>query len=169
MCKLARGIKAKRHKTYGCKKGLGVITKHRKANWIIHDLRRNYLLQRVIHKRQTGWEDEEEDVSCPCMILRKREETGIWRGSTTTHTLEQVMDLSQDRLQNEWTPVNIHFWNHLQCHVLASQSGGRKTVILRFQFFKNDLQYHIPEEQILHQCYCKTLKFTTVIFLGYNF
>jgi len=53
-CKLARGIKAKRRKTNGCKKGLGVITKHRKANWIIHDLRRNYLLQRVIHKRQTG-------------------------------------------------------------------------------------------------------------------
>jgi len=53
-CKLARGIKAKRHKTNGRKKGLGVITKHRKANWIIHDLRRNYLLQRVILKRQTG-------------------------------------------------------------------------------------------------------------------
>ena len=156
-CKLARGIKAKRCKTNGRKKGQGVITKHGKANWIIQDSRSNYLLQCDLHKRQTGWEKEEQDVSCPCMTLRKREETGIWRGSTTTHTLVQVMDLSQDRLQNEWTAVNKNFWNHLPCHCLASQFGGRKTVILRFQFFKDDLQHHIPEEQILHQRNCKKM------------
>jgi hypothetical protein len=31
----------------------------------------------LLNKRQTGREDEEEDVSCPCMTLRIREETGI--------------------------------------------------------------------------------------------
>jgi len=51
-CKFARGIKAKMHKTNGCqKKGLLVITKYRKTNWIIHDLRRNYILKHVIQQK----------------------------------------------------------------------------------------------------------------------
>ena len=156
----------------GVKQGLGVITKQKKANWISYVVCRYYLLKRVIQQK-TGWVDEEENVSCPCMTLRKTEETGIWKRKhyntlSGELTLEQVMDLFQDRLQNEWRPVNTHSWHHLQCLVLASQPGGRKlrkTVILRFQFFKDDLQYHIPEEQILHQHNCKNLKIHYCYFL----
>jgi hypothetical protein len=35
----------------GVEIGLVVITEHRKANWIIHDLHRNYLLKRVIKQK----------------------------------------------------------------------------------------------------------------------
>jgi hypothetical protein len=47
--------------------------RQRKVNWIGHILRRNCLLKHVIEGK--GREDEEEDVSSFCMILRNRNDT----------------------------------------------------------------------------------------------
>jgi hypothetical protein len=54
--------------------------KRRKANWIGHVLRRNYLLKHVIERKIDGrihvTEDGKEYVSNYWMTLRKREDTG---------------------------------------------------------------------------------------------
>jgi len=47
----------------------------RKANWIVHILRRNCLLQRVIEGKIKGQEAEEENVGSYWMTLRKGKDT----------------------------------------------------------------------------------------------
>jgi hypothetical protein len=55
----------------------------RKANWVVHILRRNCLLQQVTEGKIKGgkkWqEDKEEDVGSYWMTLKKGEDTHIWR------------------------------------------------------------------------------------------
>ena len=83
-------LKQKHIRQMGVKRAV-VIKKHRKANWIIHDLRRNYTVKCVIQwkaDRMRGWGRR---CKLPLHGLRKREETGIWRGSTTTHSLENLL------------------------------------------------------------------------------
>jgi len=59
------------------------IIRKRKANWIGHILRRNWLLKQVIEEKIKGrWEwqeDEEEDVRNYWMTLRTGEDTLNWR------------------------------------------------------------------------------------------
>jgi hypothetical protein len=63
------------------KKGKNILRtiKRRKANWIDHTLRRNFLLQHVIGGKIEGWkwEEQEEDVRSHRMIFK--ETRGYWR------------------------------------------------------------------------------------------
>ena len=83
----------------------------RKANWIGHFLRRKCLLKQVIEGKITGkwkWqEDEEEDVRSYWMTLRTGEDILIWRRRLWIAlcggiVLEEALDLSSDRILNEW-------------------------------------------------------------------
>jgi len=62
------------------KRNIILTVKRRKANWIGHVLSRNCLLRRYWRKdRRKGIgerEEKEEDVSCYCLNVRKREDTG---------------------------------------------------------------------------------------------
>jgi hypothetical protein len=88
----------------------------RKANWIGHIWHINCLLQRVIEgKIQGGWkwqEDKEEDVGSYWMTLRKGEDTLIWKRKLWIAlcgevALEEVLDLSYDRVLNEWISLIV--------------------------------------------------------------
>ena len=83
----------------------------RKANWIGHILRRNCLLKQVIKGNIRGrwkWqEDEEEDVRSYWITLRTGEDILIWRRRLWIAlcggiVLEEALDLSSDRILNEW-------------------------------------------------------------------
>ena len=70
------------------------------TNWIGHILCRNRLLKPVIEGKVegkfevTGVDEGEEDVSTYSMNLRKETMLKIGRGSTRSHCVEEVVDLS---------------------------------------------------------------------------
>jgi DNA phosphorothioation-dependent restriction protein DptG len=84
------------------KEGINILhtVQRRKVNWTGHILPRSCLLNHVI-------EDEEENTSSYWMILRKREDavnlkTKHYIALCGELALEETMDLSYDRLQDEW-------------------------------------------------------------------
>jgi len=62
----------------------------RKANWIGHIVRRNWILKRVIEGEVEVREDEEEDVSSYWITLSKKRilEIKKKKGSTRRHSVE---------------------------------------------------------------------------------
>ena len=86
----------------------------RKANWIGHILRRNCLLKQVIERKIKWQVDEEEDVRSYWMTLRTGEDILIWRGRLWIAlcggiVLEEALDLSSDRILNEWIVILLYF------------------------------------------------------------
>jgi hypothetical protein len=96
--------------------------------------------------RQKGWEDQEEDVSTYWMTLRETEDTGIrkrkheiaLRGQLTS---EQAMDLSQDRLHNEYMNEPMIKWMQLNILIIHTQ----KIITLQHLMCK-------PPSEVIHFC-----------------
>ena len=107
----------------------------RKANWIVHILRRNCLLKQVIEgKIKDRWmwqEDGEEDVRSYWMTLRTGEDTLIWKRRLWIAlcrgiVLKEALDLSSDRLLNKirCCIIRVPFlWNTSGCVFGAVPSG----------------------------------------------
>ena len=95
----------------------------RKANWIGHILRRNWLLKQVIEGKIKGDMEWQEDVRSYWMTLRTGEDTLIWRRRLWIAlcggiVLEEALDLSSDRILNEWMNKTTCFG-----HPLCPSSG----------------------------------------------
>ena len=94
----------------------------RKANWIGHILRRNCLLKQVIEGKIKGEMEvarrRGRRLRSYWMTLRTGEDTLIWRRRLYItlcegNVLEGALDLSSDRIPNEWTTVHIEPWHLL--------------------------------------------------------
>jgi hypothetical protein len=73
-----------------------------------HILRRKCFLNHVIEGDRWGWDDEEEDVICYRMTLRKQEDSGKWKRKHLIAlrgelAFEDVMDLTYDRIRDDET------------------------------------------------------------------
>ena len=88
------------------------IVKRGKANWIGYILRGNCLIKHIIEgkiegERENWRKDEEENVIRYLIALRKGEAVGNWKRKHSIAVfgelaLEEVTELSRDRIWNEW-------------------------------------------------------------------
>ena len=73
------------------------------SNWTGHIWHRNCLPKHIIEGKK-WWEDEEGNVSSYLVTLWTRQDTGIWRGSTRSHSVENWLWTchKKDHRMNEW-------------------------------------------------------------------
>jgi hypothetical protein len=124
--------------------------KSRKADWIGHILRRNWLLKILLEERwrnEYKWqEDKEEDISSYWMILRKRQDTRTETGSNRLHPVENLLwkrDGPVVRKTTNWIHelmnMNTYVWKQhgINCERWPHKRGDQSKCVVVMIYFPN--------------------------------
>jgi hypothetical protein len=130
--------------------------RRRKANWVGYILRRNCLLSHIIGGKIIGTRrrGRRRTQSSCWMTSRKQKDTGSWRRKLRIKffgelSLEEAMDLSQDRLLLElvvWYATRWIFVENQQCY----RGTGFFLHLLSWRFVQNTVVNCLPDYTTQH-------------------